>query len=108
MDFEEKQSERPRFMTEKIIHVRVDDVVLPNGKTAKRELISHGGGVGLLAVKDNGEVLMVEQFRIAAKSKMLEIPAGKLENTRSRVLLSAESVSLLRKQDIKRKDTVSR
>ena len=79
MDFEEKTIGTTPIYDGKIIHVRVDDVVLPNGKTAKRELISHGGGVGLLAVKDNGEVLMVEQFRIAAKSKMLEIPAGKLE-----------------------------
>ena len=63
----------------KVIKVRVDDVMLPNGKTAKRELISHGGGVGLLAVKPDGQVLMVEQFRIAAKANMLEIPAGKLE-----------------------------
>lgn len=79
MDYIEKTvSTRPIF-DGKVIHVRVEDVELPDGSIAERELIAHGGGVGLLAVNDKNEVLMVSQYRIAARSMMLEIPAGKLE-----------------------------
>ena len=52
---------------------------LPDGKTASRELVAHGGGVGIIAVSEDGDVLMVSQYRIAAREMMLEIPAGKLE-----------------------------
>ena len=46
---------------------------------ATRELIGHPGGVGIIAVDGDGKVFMVTQYRIAAKSEMLEIPAGKME-----------------------------
>lgn len=79
MDCIEKTIASTPIFDGKVIHVRVDDVELPNGKRAKRELIAHGGGVGIIAVNDEGKALMVSQYRIAAKSMMLEIPAGKLE-----------------------------
>lgn len=79
MDYIEKTISSKPIYDGKIIHVRVEDVELPDGRTAKRELISHGGGVGMISVNENKEVLMVSQYRIAAKSMMLEIPAGKLE-----------------------------
>ena len=79
MDYIEKPLSSKKVYDGKIIKVRVDDVELPDGRLAKRELISHGGGVGIIPVNENGEVLMVNQYRIAAKSMMLEIPAGKLE-----------------------------
>lgn len=79
MNFEEKTIASKPIFDGKVIHVRVEDVELPDGRIAKRELISHGGGVGIIPVNEKGEVLMVNQYRIAAKSMMLEIPAGKLE-----------------------------
>ena len=42
-------------------------------------MVGHHGGVGIIAVTPEREVFMVSQYRIAAKSMMLEIPAGKLE-----------------------------
>ena len=79
MDFEEKVVGTTKIYDGKVITVRVDDVILPNGKTSKRELVGHHGGVGIIAVTPEREVFMVSQYRIAAKSMMLEIPAGKLE-----------------------------
>lgn len=79
MNYIEKTISSKPIFDGKIIHVRVEKVELPDGHIAERELIAHGGGVGMLAVNNNREVLMVNQYRIAAKSMMLEIPAGKLE-----------------------------
>ena len=63
----------------RIINVRVDDILLPNGKPANREIVEHNGGVTVVALTDENEVLMVRQFRYPYKKVLLEIPAGKLE-----------------------------
>jgi len=54
-------------------------VALPNGATASREIVDHPGGVGILALDENNNVLTVTQFRYAYGQTLLEIPAGKLE-----------------------------
>lgn len=79
MDFEEKIIGTKKIYDGKVITVRVDDVELPNGRTSKREIVEHHGGVGIIAVTPERDVFMVSQYRLAAKSMMLEIPAGKLE-----------------------------
>jgi ADP-ribose pyrophosphatase len=61
----------------KIINLRVDDARLPNGTVAKREVVEHPGGVGVLALTDEGEVLLVQQYRYPYGEITLEIPAGK-------------------------------
>lgn len=62
----------------KIITVRVDDALLPNGATAKREVVEHPGGVCIAALTDDDELLFVRQFRYPYQEVILEIPAGKL------------------------------
>lgn len=69
---------------------------------ATRELIGHPGGVGIIAVDGDGKVFMVTQYRIAAKSEMLEIPAGKMEYGEDP--LDVVQGSLLRKRDIRRRN----
>ena len=61
----------------KIINLRVDDARLPNGATSKREVVEHPGGVGVLALTDKGEALLVQQFRYPYGEVTTEIPAGK-------------------------------
>ncbi|WP_134683213.1 NUDIX domain-containing protein [Brevibacillus migulae] len=63
----------------KVITVKVDDVRLPNGKTAKREIVKHQGAVAVLPLTDDGKMVVVRQFRKALERTILEIPAGKLE-----------------------------
>ncbi|MBQ0110917.1 MAG: NUDIX hydrolase, partial [Oscillospiraceae bacterium] len=63
----------------RIINLRKDDVLLPNGNLADREIIEHPGGASILAVTDEGEVLFVEQYRHPTGDILTEIPAGKLE-----------------------------
>ena len=63
-----------------IITVRVDTVAMPDGRTATREVVDHSGGVCVVPITENGEVVMVRQFRKAVESAVLEIPAGKLNS----------------------------
>lgn len=79
MDFEEKTISSENIYDGKIIKVRREQVELDDGSTAMREIIAHPGGVGVIAVTEDRQVFTVSQYRIAARSMMLEIPAGKLE-----------------------------
>lgn len=59
---------------------RLDEVELPNGKTAMREVCEHVGGVGILPIDRNGNIILVRQFRYPYDAEILEIPAGKLDH----------------------------
>lgn len=63
----------------RIIHLAVHDVMLPNGKSSKREIIHHGGAVAIVVTDADQRVLLVQQFRLPANKVMWEIPAGTLE-----------------------------
>ena len=77
MNLAEKQLKAEYIYKGKIINLRLDDAELPDGKTAKREIVEHPGGVCVAALTDNNEVLMVKQFRYPYSEIILEIPAGK-------------------------------
>ena len=59
-----------------VVKLRRDKIVTERGVEGYREIISHGGGACILAVKD-GEVLLEKQFRYAYGEDIYEIPAGK-------------------------------
>ncbi|MEI4800468.1 NUDIX hydrolase [Bacillus sp. NPDC077411] len=63
----------------RVIKVRVDEVVLPNGETSKREIVKHPGAVAIIAITDDEKIVLVEQYRKAMEKALVEIPAGKLE-----------------------------
>jgi ADP-ribose pyrophosphatase len=77
--FEEKTLSSEKIFTGKVISLQVDDVVLPDGKTSKREIIKHPGAVAVIALTDEHKIVMVEQYRKAMERSLVEIPAGKLE-----------------------------
>ncbi|MBE7031181.1 MAG: NUDIX hydrolase [Ruminococcaceae bacterium] len=79
MDFYEKTIATKEIFDGKIIKVRVDTVELPNGNTSTREIVSHPGGVGVVALDENNNVYMVRQFRKPLDKVLLEVPAGKLD-----------------------------
>lgn len=59
----------------------IDDVTvrLPNGKTAHRDVVRHPGAVAVIALTDEGKLVLVHQYRTALEQVTLEIPAGKLD-----------------------------
>ncbi|MHB8893859.1 MAG: NUDIX domain-containing protein [Candidatus Geothermincolia bacterium] len=62
-----------------VIKVYIDQVRLPDGRTATWERVAHPGAVGMVPLTDDGDVLMVRQYRHAVRGVILEIPAGKLD-----------------------------
>lgn len=63
----------------RVAGLRVDEVRLPSGRTAQREIVEHPGAAAIVAVTDEGEVVLVRQYRKAVEGTLLEIPAGTLE-----------------------------
>ena len=63
----------------KLMTVETDNVMLSNGKTAYREVIRKHGGVCILPLTDEGEVIFVNQFRYPYAEVVKEIPSGKME-----------------------------
>ena len=80
MNLEEKQLSKEYLYNGKIINLRLDEALLPNGNTALREVVEHPGGVCVAALTDNDEVLLVRQFRYPYSEIILEIPAGKRDH----------------------------
>lgn len=80
MDFTERTIDTTEIYNGRIVHLKEDTVVLPDGRVSKRELVLHKGGVGVLALTDENEVFMVRQYRKPYEEAVLEIPAGKLED----------------------------
>lgn len=60
-----------------ILTLRVDEVEAADGHRSTREVIEHGGAVGVVCVHD-GDLWLVRQYRHATGEVLLEIPAGKL------------------------------
>ena len=79
MDLTEKTLKKEYIFKGRIINLRVDDALMPDGKTALREVVEHPGGVCVAALTDENELLFVEQFRYPYSEVVLELPAGKLE-----------------------------
>ena len=79
MNFDEKTLKVNEIYNGKIINVHVDDIELPNGEKAIREIVEHSGGVCVAALTDEKELFFVRQYRYPYKKILLELPAGKLE-----------------------------
>ena len=62
-----------------ILHVKRDQVTLPNGNQTVREVIRHIGAVCVIPVLDNGDVIVERQYRYPPDKVITEIPAGKLD-----------------------------
>jgi ADP-ribose pyrophosphatase len=62
------------------LHVKKDSVRLPDGAITSREYITHPGAVAVLAILDNGNLVMERQFRYPLQREFIELPAGKIDN----------------------------
>lgn len=78
MDFTEKTVRKNYVYRGKIINVRSDDALRPDGRPCRREMVEHPGGACVLYAED-GKILLVKQYRYAYGEILYEIPAGKLE-----------------------------
>lgn len=63
-----------------VVHLYKDDISLPNGKPATREVIRHVGAVAIVPMTADGKVVIERQFRYPLNRVITEIPAGKLDS----------------------------
>jgi ADP-ribose pyrophosphatase len=62
-----------------IFALRADDVRMPSGATARREVVEHYGAVAIVALDDDRNVAMVYQYRHPVGRRLWELPAGLLD-----------------------------
>lgn len=63
----------------RVVNLRVDTVRLPDGGTARREVIEHAPVVAIVAVDEAGDLVLEKQYRLPVNRWLLEIPAGGIE-----------------------------
>jgi ADP-ribose pyrophosphatase len=78
-DLGETFLEGEEIFSGKLLKVHRDRVRLPDGSEALREYIRHPGAVAIVALFEDGRVLLERQFRYPLAHEFIEIPAGKLE-----------------------------
>ena len=83
LDLKERQTGSELVFDGKILHLYHDQVALPNGDPASRELIRHVGAVCVIPITDDGKAVMERQYRYPVDRVLLEIPAGKQEDHES-------------------------
>ncbi|GAA0264276.1 NUDIX domain-containing protein [Saccharothrix mutabilis subsp. mutabilis] len=64
----------------RVVGLRVDEVVMPGGGTAKREVVEHLGAVAVAAVSEDGLVTLIHQYRHPLGKRIWELPAGLLDS----------------------------
>ena len=79
VQYPEETIESQSIYSGKILSLRRDTVKIRDGKVAIREIVEHGGAVGIIAFTDEGKIILVRQFRKATGRELIEIPAGTLE-----------------------------
>jgi ADP-ribose pyrophosphatase len=63
----------------RIIRVRKDVVSMPGETTSQRDVVEHPGAVGVVALDEQGRVLLVNQYRHPVRRRLDELPAGLLD-----------------------------
>ena len=79
MNLTEKPVKQEYKFKGKIVNLRVDDALLPNGNIAKREIVEHNGGVMVAPLDNEDNLYFVKQFRYPYMEIVKALPAGKLE-----------------------------
>lgn len=73
-----------------LLHVRRDEVELPNGHKSVREWIKHPGASSVIPLLPDNQIILVKQFRYPVGRVTLEVPAGKLDSENEDPLICAE------------------
>ena len=78
-DLKEHKIDSTKVFSGKLIDLYLDNVRLPNGKKSTREWVDHPGAVCIVPILNNGDILLIRQFRYGPRKEFIEIPAGKLD-----------------------------
>ncbi len=86
----------------KIIDVYQDDILTPSGDVVTYDIVEHKGAASMVAVDQDGKILMVRQYRTAIGKESLELPAGGInpgEDTKTCAIRETEEETGLRPKD---------
>ncbi|MET9198953.1 NUDIX hydrolase [Gordonia sp. NPDC003585] len=83
-----------------ILALRVDDVTMPGGRVAEREVVEHFGAVAVVARDEHGRIAMVRQYRHPIGRRLLELPAGLLDQGEGESALVAAQRELAEEVDL--------
>lgn len=72
--------------------IRRDHLKTPNGLETKLDIIEHGGSVVIVPVDEKGNLIFVRQYRHAAGTDLLELPAGTLEKDEDPAVCAAREI----------------
>ena len=75
----EKCESTSRVYEGRILNLRIDHIVWPDGKKHLREVVEHRGAAAIVPVTQDKKVVLVRQYRYAVGTELLEIPAGTME-----------------------------
>ncbi|MEX0723135.1 MAG: NUDIX hydrolase [Gracilimonas sp.] len=79
----EKKLSSKEVFKGKLLHVFYDEAELPDGSSSSREWIKHPGACAVVPVFENGDVMMLRQFRYPVNQIFWEVPAGKIDSGES-------------------------
>ncbi|MGC4963276.1 NUDIX domain-containing protein [Gordonia sp. DT101] len=83
-----------------ILTLRVDEVEMPGGRVAEREVVEHFGAVAVVARDERGRIAMVRQYRHPIGRRLLELPAGLLDGDPGETPLAAAKRELAEEVDL--------
>ena len=66
----------PRYARGALVTLRTEQVQMPGGELAERDVVEHPGAVAIVALGDDGQVLLIRHYRHPAAHLLWEIPAG--------------------------------
>lgn len=75
----ERKIHSEKIFSGELLHLYKDIVLLPDGKKSTREWIKHPGASAVLPVFENGDVMLIKQFRYPLSQIFYEVPAGKID-----------------------------
>ncbi|TDV36634.1 NUDIX domain-containing protein [Actinophytocola oryzae] len=64
----------------RILALRADEVAMPGGGTATREVVEHLGAVAVVALDDDDRVTLIHQYRHPVGRRLWELPAGLIDH----------------------------
>ncbi|WP_018685897.1 NUDIX domain-containing protein [Actinokineospora enzanensis] len=64
----------------RILALRLDQVRMPGGEVAAREVVEHLGAVAVVALDESGSVVLIHQYRHPVGERLWELPAGLIDH----------------------------
>lgn len=71
--------ERKTVYEGRVLNLHLDRVRLPDGQEARREVVEHPGAAAIVALDEEGRVILVSQYRYTVGETLWEIPAGRID-----------------------------